>query len=153
LSSTYEFNVAAVTAESPKHIYEFAFKDLPDWKDHLKKSGEYRLIRAVVAYSPLTSHEGDKIALAPYFDPANRLLEPIDFITSGRPLRKADNPHTEVLAIQSEIATTDIGDPIGGLTIYFSGKPIDFGILTILITYQIRGKKTINSTVKATPLK
>lgn len=153
LTSNYEFNIKGLSSKSAEHLYELHFKDVPDWVDHISKgAGEYRLLRATAVYSPLAGKEGDKLGVAPFFDISNQLTDKIDFVTSGRRIRNANNPFNETLTIPSDYTSVIYGlKPIGGLSIYYSGEPADFGIISVFVTYQVRGRKTLTVAVDAKP--
>lgn len=153
LTSNYEINLDGLQGVSPDHLYGFLFSSAKDFKDHLTRSGEYKYLRATVVYSPLGGKDTDRIGIAPFFDLSNAFHSKIDFVTSGRKIRKADSSFTEVLALPSQITSSDLEAAIGGVVIYYSGDPADFGILSVLLNYQVRGRRTLDETYKAVPYK
>lgn len=167
-TETYELVVDRLnrTGTPPKtdNIYCVNLDDSAYLKERLTKSGEYRLLRLTATYTPLTAVQADKVALAPFFDPINRLSVLANFIANGRRIRRGDQTFTESWAIPSE--TTSVIDPltplklIGGVCIFFQSavppggtaapdRNLNFGFVNVAVTYQFRGKKSEVNTFAA----
>lgn len=152
LSGSYEINIDGLTAASDNQLFGIKFQSIPDFFRHLSLSGEYKYLRATVVYSPLGGKETDRIGIAPFFDPSSAFRSKIDFVTSGRKIRRADQPLTEILSLPSQITSSEL-EIIGGVVLYYSGDIKEFGILSILLHFQVRGRRTLDEVYKAAPYK
>lgn len=152
-SETYEFIVNTLTGAG-KTVFCASLNDVTGLRDRVTKAGEYRLLRLVCRYSPISADDKARIAIAPYFDPINKFTTAAQFVANGRRIRKADqnfqvswDTPTEPQSVLDPANPIDI---IGGVCVYYKGGPsTDFGIIACNVTYQFRGRKTEAGSIAA----
>lgn len=161
LTEIHSLAITALTGAPTEKIWCFKLEDSAPLKAKLNSSGEYRLLSIRCTYNPITAQTNDRVGIAPYFDPINKLGKVANFLANGRPLRKGDARFTETWNVPSEITSVvDLANPIeilGGVCVFFHKDPftaavaqVDAFIITVDITYQVRGKKADLNTVSAT---
>lgn len=152
ITEIHSFAITSLTNTPSNKVWRVSLQDSVDLRNKLNRSGEYRLLSLRASYNPITAKTDDRIGIAPYFDPINVLLSASDFLANGRPIRKGDSRFSETWSVASEITSViDLTNPldiIGGVCIYFHKEGVigaspqtDAFIITVDVTYQIRGRK------------
>jgi len=156
LTEIHSFAIGTLTGTPASKVWHTRLEVSTALKSKLNTAGEYRLLSMRCTYNPITAQRDDRIGIAPYFDPINRLDNVANFMANGRPIRLGDSRFSETWNVPSEITT--VVDParplalIGGVSVYFHKAPftaaqaqVDAFIITVDVTYQVRGKKaTLN---------
>lgn len=159
-TEVHSFAISGLTGPKTDKVWCIRLEDVNILKGKLNTAGEYRLLSLRCTYNPITAQSNDRVGIAPYFDPINKLMKVHNFPPNGRPLRKGDARFSEVWNVPSEITTVvDVARPlalIGGVCVYFhkDGAPgtanVDGFIINCDVTYQVRGKKADVNVLPAT---
>jgi len=162
VTESHQFQIHELTNAPATKVWHVELEESDVLKKILNTSGEYRILSIRCDYNPLTATVNDRIGVAPYTDPVNRLDQVGNFQANGRPIRKADTRFSEVWNTATEAQSIlDVANPaplIGGISIYFhkAGQPgslgvpgVDYFIITVTVRYQYRGKKATIGIIKA----